>query len=78
MSTVLFDPLIGPYQVLPFQTSVNLGAMAMTGALPSDGLMSYPSHSLGEYSSPSSEIQSTSTDLANKLIYQPIGVFPSP
>ena len=31
MQLVLFDPLIGPYQVLPFQASVNLGAMAMKG-----------------------------------------------
>ena len=28
---ILFDPLIGPYQLLPFQASVNLGAMAMKG-----------------------------------------------
>ena len=27
--TVLFDPWIGPYQVLPLGTRVDLGAMAM-------------------------------------------------
>ena len=27
--TVLFDPQIGPYQVLPLRVRVNLGAMAM-------------------------------------------------
>ena len=27
--SVLFDPEIGPYQVLPLQARVNLGAMAM-------------------------------------------------
>ena len=29
--TFLFDPLIGPYQVLPLQVRVDLGAMAMKG-----------------------------------------------
>ena len=29
--TVLLDPLIGPYQVLPFLVRVDLGAMAMKG-----------------------------------------------
>ena len=35
-SLVLFDPLIGPYQVLPLRARVDLGAMAMKGytALP--------------------------------------------
>ena len=28
-SLVLFNPLIGPYQVLPFRARVNLGALAM-------------------------------------------------
>ena len=31
MQLVLFNPYIGPYQVLPFQTRVDLGAMAMKG-----------------------------------------------
>ena len=31
MQLVLFNPLIGPYQVLPFQDTVELGAMAMKG-----------------------------------------------
>ena len=30
-SLVLFDPKIGPYQVLPPRVRVNLGAMAMKG-----------------------------------------------
>ena len=29
MQLVLFNPYIGPYQVLPFWTRVDLGAMAM-------------------------------------------------
>ena len=29
MQLVLFNPLIRPYQVLPFWAKVNLGAMAM-------------------------------------------------
>ena len=29
--TVLFDPHIGPYQVLPFKARVDLGVMAMKG-----------------------------------------------
>ena len=31
MLLVLFNPLIGPYQVLPFRARVDLGAMAMKG-----------------------------------------------
>ena len=31
--TVLFDPLIGPCQVLPCQARVDLGVMAMKGYL---------------------------------------------
>ena len=30
-SLVLFDPKIGPYQLLPLQARVDLGAMAMKG-----------------------------------------------
>ena len=29
--TVLFDPYIGPYQVLPLRAKVDLGAMVMKG-----------------------------------------------
>ena len=39
--TVLFDPSVGPYQVLPLQNS-------RAEASPSDGLLSYPGHSLGQ------------------------------
>ena len=55
-SLVLFDPKTGPYQVLPIQARVNLGAMAMKGctAFPkltvdssSEYLVSYTGHSLG-------------------------------
>ena len=53
LRTVLFDPMIGPQQVLLLQVRADQGAMAMKGvlyvpeisraaALPSDGLMSYP------------------------------------
>ena len=68
-SLVLFDPYIGPYQVLPLQARVDLGAMAMkglsafpqssgiTGTLPSRCLVLYPGYSLGE-SYPSAEMQS--------------------
>ena len=31
MLLVLFNPLIGPYQVLPLWAKVDLGAMAMKG-----------------------------------------------
>ena len=31
MHTVLFDPLLGPYHVLPVRVTVNLGAMAVKG-----------------------------------------------
>ena len=57
--TVLFDQLIGPYQVLPLRVKVDLGAMTMkgilhipqnsniTGGQPSGSLVSYPGYSLG-------------------------------
>ena len=58
---------MGPQQVLSLQVKVNQGVMVMkealhipqssrTGALPSDGLMSYLGHLLGEYY-PSAEMQ---------------------
>ena len=54
MPWVLFNPLIGPYQVLPFWAKVNLGAMALKrcSTLPKvpaslDCLASYTGHSLG-------------------------------
>ena len=31
MQLVLFNPYIGPYEVLPLRATVNLGAMAMKG-----------------------------------------------
>ena len=70
MQLVLFNPWIGPYQILPFRTRVDLGAMAMkgglripqrpsiTGTLPSDCLVSYPGHSFRGGSYPSAEVQS--------------------
>ena len=46
----LFNPLIGPYHVLPLRVRVDLGAMAMKGysAFPKapDCLVLYPGHSL--------------------------------
>ena len=47
--TVLFDPLIGPYQVLLLWVRVGLGAMVMKrySTFPNDGLMSYLGYSLG-------------------------------
>ena len=77
MQLVLFNPLIGPYQVLPFLTRVDLGANGnegvlcipqssnITGTSPSDCLVSYPGHTLvGSY--PSEEVQSVySTTPAN-------------
>ena len=56
-SLVLFDPLIGPRsdgnkEVLRFPQNSSI-----TGAWPSDCLMSYPGHSLGD-SYPSAEMQS--------------------
>ena len=66
--TVLFDPLIGPYQVLPHWARVDLGAMAIKGypynpkssrtwTPPSENLVSYPVRSLGRFY-PSAEMQS--------------------
>ena len=69
---VLFDPGIGPYQVLPLWTRMDRGAMkrqcnegilyisqrsSITKASPSDCLVSYPGHRLAE-SYPSAETQS--------------------
>ena len=31
MPLVLFNPLLGPYQMLPFRARVDIGAMAMKG-----------------------------------------------
>ena len=66
--TVLFNPLIGPDQGLPFCVRVNLGVMAMktvhipqsarTRNSPSDCLMSYPRHSLGKGSYSPAKMQS--------------------
>ena len=50
MPLVLFNPQIGPYQVLPRQARVDLGAMAIKGYSvfsPSDWLVSYTENSLG-------------------------------
>ena len=64
--TVLFDPSLGPSQVLSLRSRVDLGAAAMkeypglpkahviTGASPSDCLVSYPEQSL-VWSYPSAE-----------------------
>ena len=69
MPLVLFNLLIGPYQVLSRQARVDLGAMAMkgllripqnpsiTGTSPSDCLVSYPGYLLG-WVYPASEVQS--------------------
>ena len=38
---VLFNPQVGPYQVLPFRARVDLGAMAMKGVLHSPKLQDY-------------------------------------
>ena len=58
MLLILFNPYIGPYQMLPRQARVDLGAMAMkelcipqdssiTGTSPSDCLVSSPGHMFG-------------------------------
>ena len=59
MPLVLFNPKIGPYQVLPLRARVDLGPIAMKGCSvfpkapalreksPSDFLQPYPGHSLG-------------------------------
>ena len=69
----LFDPLIRPYQMLPSEPGSNanegvlriLQKCSITGASPSDCLMSYSGHSLGK-SYPSAEMQSVySTALAD-------------
>ena len=67
-SLVLFDPLRGSYQVLPLWASGpgsdgNKGvpripqSSCITGASPSDYLLSYPGHSFGK-SYPSTEMHS--------------------
>ena len=68
--TVLFDPQIRPYQVLPPQARVDQRAMAIklyvmssqsasiTGASPSDYLMLYPGQSFGWGSYSTAEMQS--------------------
>ena len=38
---ILFKPLIGPYQVLPLRTRVDLGVMAIKGTPPSPNLQHY-------------------------------------
>ena len=70
MSLVLFNPYIGPYQVLPRRASVDLSndgnkgvlhtpqSSSIIGTSPSDCLVSYPGHSLGGGSYPSAEKQS--------------------
>ena len=58
--TVLFDPWIGPCQVLPLQARGVLRipqTFSLTGTSPSDYLKSYPRHSL-EKSYPSAEMSS--------------------
>ena len=68
--TVLFEPLIRPYQELTLRVRVDSGAIAIfqsssiTGASPSDCFMSYLRHSLGltilqRYSRRSRKPQST-------------------
>ena len=46
--TILFDQLIGPYQVLPLQARVDLGAMAMKGysAFPKAPALMKPYHQI--------------------------------
>ena len=48
MQLVLFNPLIGPYQLLPFRARVNLGAMAMKGcsAFPKAPVSLKPHHQI--------------------------------
>ena len=70
MQLVLFNPLIGPYQVLLLQVRVDLGVLAVkghstfpksssiTGTLPSDCLVSYTGLSPGKGSYLSAEVQS--------------------
>ena len=41
MPLVLFNPSIGPYQVLPLRARVDLGAITMTGAPYSPKLQHY-------------------------------------
>ena len=81
MQLVLFNPWIGPYQVLPFRAKVDLGAMAMKGlsAFPKAPASLEPHHQIvlchiqdthgGSY--PSAEVQSVySTTPANWTIVE--------
>ena len=78
--TVLFDLLIGPYQVLPFWTSVDQRAMAVkaysaflkvpAGTSPSNCFVLYPVHSL-EKSYFSADMQSVYSAVTTNW---PIGV----
>ena len=48
MLLVLFNPEIGPYQVLPFRAKVDLGAMVMKGysAFPKAPALLEPQHQI--------------------------------
>ena len=83
MPLVLFNPLIGPYQVLPRWARVNLGAMAMKGCsvFPKVPALLGPHHQtvkcdiqdthLGGGSYPSAEVQSVySTASADWAIHR--------
>ena len=48
MQLVLFEPLIGPYHVLPFRARVDLGAIAIKGssAFPKAPVSQEPHHQI--------------------------------
>ena len=84
--TVLSDPKIGPYHILPLQVRVDFEAMAMKESSTCTNLQGWSltirlfsvisGHSLGERSYPSAEIQSVySTASANWLVFQGIEFF---
>ena len=48
MPLILFNPYVGPYQMLPLRARVNLGAMAMKGysAFPKAPALPEPYHQM--------------------------------
>ena len=60
MLLVLFNPYIGPYQVLPLQARVDLEAMAIKGysAFPKTPALLEPHHQIVRESYPSADVQS--------------------
>ena len=75
MQLVLFNPLIGPYQVLPFRARMDLGAMAMKecSAFPKVSASLEPHHQIVQC-----HIQDTHWEGVLLLCSDAVAVFYSP